>query len=173
MLLCICALLNDGRYRVRSGLCLAEQQRIVPPQLGESNGKREFRRLLALKLVILSSTPTSLSGLVEDSHIWSWRTRKRYTGRRNDCHGGLLFPPERGEDGPHFELRKEKSSLTISLPRHWARFLTAATGARCEYLRLRNDQQPVKNLRETPAAAAQSFCLTQLRPFEHLTGGRQ
>ena len=26
------------------------------------------------------------------------------TGRRDDCHGGLLFPPERGEHGPPFPL---------------------------------------------------------------------
>jgi hypothetical protein len=25
------------------------------------------------------------------------------TGRRDECHGGLLFPPERGEHGPAFE----------------------------------------------------------------------
>jgi hypothetical protein len=30
------------------------------------------------------------------------------TGRRDDCYGGLLFPPERGEHGLRFELRKGK-----------------------------------------------------------------
>jgi hypothetical protein len=33
------------------------------------------------------------------------------TGRRDDCHGGLLFPPERGEHGLALQLRKEKSFL--------------------------------------------------------------
>jgi hypothetical protein len=28
------------------------------------------------------------------------------TGRRDDCHGDLLFPPERGEHGSRCELRK-------------------------------------------------------------------
>ena len=36
------------------------------------------------------------------------------TGRRDDCHGGLLFPPERGEHGLHFELRKRKTLSTGS-----------------------------------------------------------
>ena len=30
------------------------------------------------------------------------------TGRRDDCHGGLLFPPERGEHGLAFQLCKQK-----------------------------------------------------------------
>ena len=37
--------------------------------------------------------------------------RVKHTGRRDDCHGGLLFPPERDEHGLAFQLRKEKSSL--------------------------------------------------------------
>ena len=35
----------------------------------------------------------------------------KYTGRRDDRHGGLLFPPERGEHGLAFRLRKEKSLI--------------------------------------------------------------
>ena len=33
---------------------------------------------------------------------------QKNTGRRDDCHDSLLFPPERGEHGVPFELRKEK-----------------------------------------------------------------
>ena len=33
-------------------------------------------------------------------------TACKNTDRRDDCRGGLLFPPERGEDGVLFQLRK-------------------------------------------------------------------
>ena len=35
------------------------------------------------------------------------------TGRRDDRHGGLLFPPERDEHGLAFRLCKEKSLILM------------------------------------------------------------
>ena len=45
----------------------------------------------------------------------SSRQRVKDTGRRDDSHGGLLFPPERGEHGLAFELCKGKPSLATGL----------------------------------------------------------
>jgi hypothetical protein len=52
----------------------------------------------------------SLPGLVEESQTFELPARKD-TSRRDDSHGGLLFPPERDEHGPAFELCKGKPSL--------------------------------------------------------------
>jgi hypothetical protein len=53
------------------------------------------------------------SEIVKSSDFKS-QPRAKNTGRHDDCHGGLLFPPERGELGLHFELRKWKTSLPRS-----------------------------------------------------------
>ena len=55
-----------------------------------------------------------LSGLLGDGQILQTRQRLKDADRRDDCHGGLLFPPERGEHGLPFELRKRKILSTGS-----------------------------------------------------------
>jgi hypothetical protein len=37
------------------------------------------------------------ASLETDSQIFDLSQHSKDTGRRDECHGGLLFPPERGE----------------------------------------------------------------------------
>jgi hypothetical protein len=73
-----------------------------------------------MMIVTLTAERTSffhaerLSGLLGDGQILQTRQRLKDADRRDDCHGGLLFPPERGEHGLPFELRKRKILSTGS-----------------------------------------------------------
>ena len=57
------------------------------------------RRIVGIELCASSNRSTPTWSKVRPAS-------KKGTGRRDDRHGGLLFPPERGEHGLPFELRK-------------------------------------------------------------------
>jgi len=56
----------------------------------------------------------SLPGLVGDSQIFEPRHRIKDTGRRNDCHDGLLFPPERRRTWTTFPIAQGEIVSTDS-----------------------------------------------------------
>jgi hypothetical protein len=81
-------------------------------------------------MIVSLTSPWASSFHVERGYPASWEMVKSFNpdsglknaDRRDDCHGGLLFPPERGEHGLPFELRKRKilstGSPSLSIRRH-------------------------------------------------------